>query len=403
MNNFNKVNVLFLVFSSRTLKQGTTSLYCRITIEGERKQFSTGISVPLKLWVQDKQRVKGNSSTAELANKKIAELLRKIESIEATYLMSETEFTVSDIIQKLTGKDTLPFRTLMQAYEYKHQQMVQLKDVSYTASTIEKSEQMQKVVRDYLSKELKTKDILLSKVGIAFLNEFELYLKTKRKLAVATSNKIIQKLKAVMKLAFEYGIIDRPAFPNHHFKHERPKVVYLTVEELERLERFSFAQQRLNMIRDIFLFSVYTGLHYIDAMSLTDANIVKGVDGKEWLFYNRQKTNADINIPMLEKAKKLVAVFKASYNTGSYLVPRFSNQKINSYLKEIAVIVGIEKPLTHKVARKTFGSVLLYYNVPMKVVSELMGHSSVIITERHYAQVELKKLGDEMSRVGSKI
>src|SRR5690606_28849068 len=138
-----------------------------------------------------------------------AELLRKIESIEATHLMTETEFTVSDIIQKLTGKDTLPFRTLMQAYEYKHQQMVQLKDVSYTASTIEKSEQMQKVVRDYLSKELKTKDILLSKVGIAFLNEFELYLKTKRKLAVATSNKIIQKLKAVMKLAFEYGIIDR--------------------------------------------------------------------------------------------------------------------------------------------------------------------------------------------------
>ncbi len=339
----------------------------------------------------------------DLANKKIAELLRKIESIEATYFMSETEFTVSDIIQRLTGKDTLLFRTLMQAYEYKHQQMVQLKDVFYTASTIEKGEQMQKVVCGYLSKELKTKDILLSKVGIAFLNEFELYLKTKRKLAVATSNKIIQKLKAVMKLAFKYAIIDRPAFPNHQFKHERPKVVYLTVEELERLERFSFAQQRLNMIRDIFLFSVYTGLHYIDAMSLTDANIVKGVDGKEWLFYNRQKTNADINIPMLEKAKKLVAVFKSSYNAGSYLVPRFSNQKINSYLKEIAVIVGIEKPLTHKVARKTFGSVLLYYNVPMKVVSELMGHSSVIMPERHYAQVELKKLGDEMSRVGEKL
>ncbi len=398
-----KINILFLLKSSKSNRRGLAPLYCRLTINGERKQLSTGISISPKLWLQDKQRVKSKTSTAELANKKIAELLRKIESIEATYLMSETEFTVSDIIQKLTGKDTLPFRTLMQAYEYKHQQMVQLKDVSYTASTIEKSEQMQKVVRDYLYKELKTKDILLSKVGIAFLNEFELYLKTKRKLAVATSNKIIQKLKAVMKLAFEYGIIDRPAFPNHQFKHERPKVVYLTVEELERLERFSFAQQRLNMIRDIFLFSVYTGLHYIDAMSLTDANIVKGVDGKEWLFYNRQKTNADINIPMLEKAKKLVAVFKASYNAGSYLVPRFSNQKINSYLKEIAVIVGIEKPLTHKVARKTFGSVLLYYNVPMKVVSELMGHSSVIITERHYAQVELKKLGDEMSRVGERL
>jgi len=111
------------------------------------------------------------------------------------------------------------------------------------------------------------------------------------------------------------------------------------------------------------------------------------------------KNQVDIHIPLLEKAQLLLRTFKEKYDPGDHLLPRFSNQKINSYLKEIAELLGINKPLTHKVARKTFGSVLLYYNVPMKVVSKLMGHSSIIITERHYAQVELKKLGMEMDQV----
>ena len=134
-------------------------------------------------------------------------------------------------------------------------------------------------------------------------------------------------------------------------------------------------------------------------MSLTKDNLIQGVDDKDWIVYTREKTGVEIHIPILDKAQQLIEKFQNEYDLGNKIIPKFSNQKINSYLKEIADIIGINKPLSHKIARKTFGSVLLYYNVPMKVVSKLMGHSSVLITEKHYADVELKKLGDEMGRV----
>ena len=151
------------------------------------------------------------------------------------------------------------------------------------------------------------------------------------------------------------------------------------------------------------MFSVYTGLHYLDAMTLRDDNIVEGIDGNLWIHYRRQKTGKWIDIPMLKKARDLMGKFRIegliSYNLSPFIVPPMSNQKVNSYLKEVVHVANINKPLTHKIARKTFGSALLYYNVPMKVVSEQMGYSSVLITERHYAHVELKKLGEAISGV----
>lgn len=388
-----------LLTSKLKADRETSPLYCRITFSGNQKRFSTGINIPHSLWDQKKQQLIGKGQEIATLNKKIADLVRKIESINATFELGHKNYDVDDILNKLLGRDTAPFRTLMQVYEYRLKQMNLLAGKDYKPVTIIKFLQLRKAVIDFLREKHSLTDISLSKVNVRFLTEFEFYLKSDRKLAVASSNKIIQKLKAMMKLAFDYGVLDRPAFPNHKFKHETPKVIFLTMEELAVLERSKFAQDRLTMIRDLFLFSVYTGLHYIDAMSLTDENIIKGVDGKKWIAYTRGKTNVDIHIPLLEKAQLLLRTFKEKYDPGDHLLPRFSNQKINSYLKEIADLLGINKPLTHKVARKTFGSVLLYYNVPMKVVSKLMGHSSVIITERHYAQVELKKLGLEMDNV----
>jgi integrase/recombinase XerD len=153
-------------------------------------------------------------------------------------------------------------------------------------------------------------DLPLSKINLIFLRNLETYLKTERGNKAVTSNKVLQKLKSVIKLAIDNGWMVANPFPGHRFKHDRIEVVYLTVEELEHLEHHVFAQYRLSRVRDIFLFSVFTGLHYIDAMSLTDNNIVKGVDGKEWIKYLRQKNDKNIYIPLLSKAKYLIEKFR---------------------------------------------------------------------------------------------
>jgi len=400
MKNLKTVRISFLLLMSRAKEEDENLvLYCKLSLNKIEKRFSTGIQIPIHLWDSKQQRVTGKSELAQRLNRKINDFKRTIELAESSFERANEDYTVDDIYNKVSGKDTAPFRNLLQVYDYNFKQMKKLEGIDYKASTVAKNALMKNVVKRYINEEMGLPDIALTKVDLKFLTELEFYLKSDRKLAVATINKIIQKLKAMMKLAFDFGVIQKSAFPNHKFKHERPKVIYLTMDELAKIENSKFAQERLALIKDLFLFSVYTGLHYIDAMSLTEDNLVTGVDGKQWINYTRQKTGVDIDIPLLDKTKELLASFKQNFDTKEYLLPRFSNQKINSYLKEIADILGIDKSLSHKVARKTFGSVLLYYNMPMKVVSKLMGHSSIIITERHYAQVELKKLGNEMELI----
>ncbi|HRP90751.1 MAG TPA: tyrosine-type recombinase/integrase [Edaphocola sp.] len=394
-----QVKILFFLIKSRLNSNGEAPLFCRLTANKSNSRFSVGVFIPPSVWSQDKQQVLGKSEFAKGTNLKILSISKKIRDVEALFIKSQQEYSILDIVNKLQNKNNQPFKTLLQAYDYKFKQMQGLEGNTYSKGTIIKAKQLQHSVEQFLKQELKINDISISKVNSQFLLELEHFLKIKKNFSTASLNKTLQKLKSIMKLAFEFGVIETPAFPNHKFKHEKPKIIFLTITELEKLEYYQFAQNRLNLIRDIFLFSVYTGLHYSGAMSLTKANLIKGGDDKDWIVYTREKTGVEIHIPILDKAQQLINKFQNENELENKIIPKFSNQKINSYLKEIADILGIDKPLSHKIARKTFGSVLLYYNVPMKVVSKLMGHSSVLITEKHYADVELKKLGDEMGRI----
>lgn len=358
-----------------------------------------GVKIPAELWDKDKQRAKGKSPQASKLNARILQVIQAVHVAEGEFIKQGEPFEVKDVIAKVQGREKALCRTLMQVYEYRFKQMKALVGKDYTQSTLIKFLQLADSVRGFIKEHYGSDDISLSKVDAYFLHSLEVYLKTVKGQKLVTLNKIIQKLKSVIGLAVDFKWIASNPFPGHKFKHDHVKVIYLTRDELTALESAQITQERLRRVRDIFLFSVYTGLHYIDAMSLTAVNIVHGADNKDWIVYTRQKTKREIHIPLLQKTKNLIALFRSLYQTNEYLVPRISNQRINSYMKEIGDITGIEKPLSHKIARKTFGSILLYYNTPMKVVSELMGHSSVLVTEKHYAQVERLKLEQEMSRV----
>jgi|GEM_PF-137456 len=404
----NQLNILFMAISSRENANGEMPLYCRILYKGRQKRFMIGCTVPLSIWDQTKQRAKGKSPKAETVNQQISLLVQKVYKAEADLFKLAETFEVEDIVSKLQGLDKAACRTLMQVYQYRFTTMKKLENIEYKIATLRKFVQMADAVKHFLKHQYNTEDIPLTKVNLSFLQELETYLKSERKMKMVTVNKVVQKLKSITKIAIDHKWMSANPFPGHRFKHDRLNVVYLTIDELTILENFQFAQPRLARVRDIFLFSVYTGLHYSDAMSISrDDNVVTGVDGNLWISYTRQKTGKLINIPLLKKAKDIMFKFYSqgllAYYVSPSLVPRMSNQKVNSYLKEVAAICNIDKPLTHKVARKTFGSALLYYNVPMKVVSELMGHSSVLVTERHYAQVELKKLGEAITGVDALI
>jgi len=201
----------------------------------------------------------------------------------------------------------------------------------------------------------------------------------------------------VVKFAIGHDYLDKDPFLMYRAKSFKKEVVFLSVEELKRLEKSTFEIKRLEVIKDCFVFCCYTGLAFKEMISLRQEHIVKGYDGENWIKMKRQKTQKELSIPLLPKAKKILRRYRSD---GDQLLPMTSNARFNGYLKEIADVVGIEKRLTHHVARRTFATtVLLFNDVPMEVVSELLGHTKLATTQQSYGKIVQRKVGDEMARL----
>jgi len=238
-------------------------------------------------------------------------------------------------------------------------------------------------------------------LNLQFLDDFDYYLKTEKHQKQITVNKEIQRLRTPIKRAISEGFIDRDPFILYKSKTVRKTVIFLTTEELKTLEEAVLQQKRLRTIQDLFIFCCYTGLAYNEMSHLEKKNIQLGFDDTNWIQMKREKTQRQISIPILPKAQEIIEKYSTDSNC---IFPSISNQKFNSYLKEIADITGIEKRLTHHIARKTFAStVLLFNDVPMEIVSELLGHSNMVITQESYGKVVQKKVSEEMKRLKFKI
>ena len=173
---------------------------------------------------------------------------------------------------------------------------------------------------------------------------------------------------------------------------------FLTEEELNRIYNKRFSSERLTLVKDIFIFSCYTGLAYIDVKGLKKDHIGIGIDGEKWIFKNRQKTDTKSKIPLLPIAEELVQKYTnhpKCINEDSIL-PILSNQKMNGYLKEIGDLCDIPKKITFHMARHTFAtSVTLTNGVPIETVSKMLGHKNIQTTQ-HYAKILDKKVSEDM-------
>ena len=213
------------------------------------------------------------------------------------------------------------------------------------------------------------------------------------------------RLRKMTTLALKLTWISKDPFKNYKFRYKKVETAFLTLTELKIIENKAFAAERLNLVRDLFIFSCYTGLSYIDLMNLRESNLTKGEDGNEWIKLFRQKSNEPTNIPLLPTAKVIIERYRNSDRsqiTGT-IFPNLSNQKVNTYLKEIGLICGIKKVLTFGVARHTFATTItLSNNVPIETVSKMMGHTKIATTQI-YARVLLKKISDDMGVLREKL
>ncbi len=373
---------------------------CRITYNGIRKVFSTGLFINPDNWESSMQKAIPNDTKHKQINTQLSLIKQEINQAFLFLQVQKEQFDVEDIYLKFKGEDIKLSKTLIEVFNLHNARMEKLVGIEYTKSTFSKFTEAKQHIENFLFHKYKKRNIALEDISLKFLNDFDYYLKTEKKFKQITINKSIQRVRKIIKLAIAEGFLMTDPFLLYKPKKVINSITYLTTKELYKLENHKFSQKRLEQVRDMFVFCCYTGLPYQEMSILAQKHIVKKFDGKLWIDMFRQKTKRQFSIPLLPKAISIIE----KYQDDKRLLPVVSNQKFNSYLKEIAEIIGIEKKLTHHIARKTFATtVLLYNDVPIEVVSELLGHSKISTTQDHYAKVVQRKVSEQISTLSRKL
>ena len=396
MNN-HKIRVLFVIAHNRIKKNNKAPIYCRVTYNKSRKQFATGIFIEPKNWNNIKQKILPISELNTLLNNKLSLIYQQIDKAFLMLQILQNDFDVDDIYRKYKGEDSKEEISILGAYDLHNDKTKKLIGIDFNQLSWSRYVESRRKVALFITKSYKRKDVRLKDLDLKFIKDLEYFFKTELKLKQATVYRSIQRVKKIIQFAIAENYLKKDPFHLYKNKKYKTVIVYLTDEELKRLEKHTFSQIRLQQVKDLFIFCCYTGLAYTEMTTLTTNNIEVGFDGNEWIRMIRKKTNREISIPVLPKAKEILEKYE-------HKLPKISNQKFNSYLKEISILLNIDKKLTHHIARKTFATtVLLFNDVPMEIVSELLGHSNMNITQAHYGKIVQRKVSDEMKNLQSKL
>jgi integrase len=396
-----KISILFLIDVNRTNKKGLCSVGCRVTLNKERKQFSTGLYVNPNQWQNNLQKVNIQEANHKYINAQIERIRVKLYNIVLVFQLQGVEVTVENIYNEYKGVESKKKENILSYYNQYLSRIKKLVGSEIKQNTYEKFVYVGKDLEAFIRWRFNKSDFSLEGLSLQFLQDFDYYLKTEKKQMQVTINKAIQRLRTPIKRAISEGHLDRDPFILHKSKTVRKTLIFLSQEELRTFEQAVLPQKRLSLIQDLFIFCCYTGLAYYEMTSLEKKNIQIGFDTMNWIQMTREKTQHQIAIPILPKAQEIIEKYSG---TNNLVLPPISNQKFNSYLKEIAAILGIEKRLTHHTARKTFAStVLLFNDVPMEIVSELLGHSNMLITQESYGKVVQKRVSEEMLKLKLKL
>ena len=396
MNDF-KLSILFVLQKVKTNKKGLCPLRCRLTYLKRRKEFSTGMFIDPDTWSNSVQKAKPPSTENTFLNNKLSLIYQQIDTAFLMLQILQNDFDVDDIYRKYKGEDSKEEISILGAYDLHNEKTKKLIGIDFNQLSWNRYLESRRKVALFIAKSYKRKDVRLKDLDLKFIKDLEYFFKTELKLRQATVYRSIQRVKKIIQFAIAENYLKKDPFHLYKNKKYKTVIVYLTDEELKRLEKHTFNQIRLQQVKDLFVFCCYTGLAYSEMTTLTTNNVEVGFDGNEWIQMIRKKTNRKISVPVLPKAKEILEKY------GNEL-PKISNQKFNSYLKEISALLSIEKKLTHHIARKTFATtVLLYNNVPMEIVSELLGHSNMSITQAHYGKIVQRKVSDEMKNLHLKL
>ena len=395
--------VVFYLRSNYVNKEGKTSVMLRIYLNNERLSLgSTGIAITASQWDKDKERIKGRTTDALSTNLQLDNIAGGLQAIFRKIEMSD-DLSLERIKSEFLGKKD-EIDTLMQLFEKHNTDISKQVGIFVSKATLQKYNVCKRHFSDFLDKQYKRNDLKLTELTYLVIREFDLYLRTVVGQNSNTATKTMKTFKTITLLGQKMGVLLHDPFMNHRFHLEPVNRGFLTDEEILLIANKEIGIPRLELVRDIFIFSCFTGLAYIDVSNLTPDHIVT-LGAKQWIMTQRQKTSVETNILLLDIPKAIIDKYcdnPAYPKRENKLFPILSNQKMNAYLKEIADLCGIKKNLTFHLARHTFATMSLSKGVPMESVSKILGHTNIKTTQI-YARITNKKIEHDMEELAGKL
>lgn len=372
-------------------------------MNGQRFEVATGFKAHHGDWNESKQLIKGRTEDVKIINNRLEKIRTKIQDIYNQLESIGEPFDVLTIKERFLGNRKE--KGLLEIFDSVVTNIEARLDKDYSPGTLKHYQTTKKRLVEFLKTRSERSDIALSKVDFSFLNSFDVFLKMEKNVMPNTALGYHKHVKKVFNTAISLGYVSH--CPYESFKPTRNETNrdFLTLQELTHIQSKKIDILRLDFIRNVFVFASYTGLSYSDIEKLSSNHIQKGSDGNDWIIIDRTKTESRCRIPLLPAAKEVLKKYENHpvARSANRLLPIYSNQKMNSYLKELADICEIQKNLSMHVARHTFAtSVTLTNGVPLETVSKMLGHSSLKTTQI-YARIVDTKISNDMNQLQQKL
>jgi site-specific recombinase XerD len=397
-------SLLFYLKKPKNYVKGEMPIYLRITVDGIPKEISTGRSCdPLK-WNSNAGRCNGTKEDVKTLNAFLDTLQTKVYEVRRQ-LLEKNETITSDALKSVLKGRNENAKMILKIFQQHNDEVQSLIGKDFSASTLERYNTSFDHTKAFILWKYGVSDMDVRKLDFEFVSQYEFWLKTVRNCNHNSTIKYLANFRKIVNRCIRNGWLERDPFVG--FKMTKKEVIpeFLSDHELKLITEKRFVSNRLEQVRDIFLFCCYTGLAFADVKKLKASEIGIGIDGDRWIFTSRQKTETATRVPLLPVALEILDKFKDDpqcLNSGRAL-PVLSNQKYNSYLKEIADVCGINKKLTTHTARHTFATTVTLGNgVPIESVSKMLGHTNLKTTQ-HYAKVLDKKISDDMNALRNKM
>lgn len=377
----------------------------RVTLEGKRSEINIGRNVEPEKWNVNSQKMMGRSFEANDLNHYIELMRQKAKNVQRSFVEKSEVLTLDKFVCRFKGEEKDKFKKTLEIFKEHNEQMDRLSGKDISKSTAKRYWTCYNHIEQFINQEYRREDFPIKDIDNQFITRFEYFLKTRRECNHNSALKYVNNFKKIIRIALANHWMDRDPFYNYKVQFESVEREFLNEEEIRALIEKDLHFDRLKLVRDMFVFSCYTGLAYSDVKKLSSGDITTGIDGGKWIRIKRTKTKSLSSIPLLPIAEEIIDRYQdhPEVKKGECVLPVLSNQKSNAFLKEIALMCGIKKPLTTHLARHTFATTVTLTNgVPIESVSKMLGHKDLRTTQ-HYAKIVDRKISDDMRALREKL